>query len=598
MNTAGEDARDPREEPRRKPRRRRARRASRARARGRARARVERAAKPSLGRAGVLGVLLRGRGGVSGSGVSSSGGSRSRPRSRAPRARARGGRGRSPTRPSRAFGATRSSVRPGTGARRRRGVSEEAAPARWRGARTFSSRALARPRQSRRAGASRGSRRRRPWVAPLELGGVRGGGGGGDDAEEQIFAPLAALRQSFVSDTRARLAEGRLGRGGGGRGARRGRGRGRADPEGDEGLAPRVPSRAPARTRGCARPRTRQRAGERRGVAGELGRPAHHRARRPGGGRDARAEGPPVRGEPSGSAPTPPRRAPCGAGGQRRSAGKPSEVESGARARRRIVASSSAGRRTSYSVRRCFAPLPTRVRVMVAAAPSSRSLVPSSRPPLLARSSRRSPALAPPAVASLRRRSAPLAVAALAPGSSALSEGSPGRAVVGVPASPTQPPPPRLDPGPRRGRGLRRASVPGVGRAPRERRVERAQASGEGDAGPRSDPRRGPGDPGSRRSLPSIVPALPLDRRAPPSPLFDRCTYLDYNATTPIFPEVAAAMGPFVWEHFAQQRPRVRPCAEALAAARAPSQTPSSANARSSSPRAAPRAITTPSRPR
>ena len=30
----------------------------------------------------------------------------------------------------------------------------------------------------------------------------------------------------------------------------------------------------------------------------------------------------------------------------------------------------------------------------------------------------------------------------------------------------------------------------------------------------------------------------------------DGRVYLDYNATTPIFPEVAAAMEPFLWEHF------------------------------------------------
>ena len=28
------------------------------------------------------------------------------------------------------------------------------------------------------------------------------------------------------------------------------------------------------------------------------------------------------------------------------------------------------------------------------------------------------------------------------------------------------------------------------------------------------------------------------------------CVYLDYNATTPVFPEVAAAMAPFLFEHF------------------------------------------------
>jgi len=29
------------------------------------------------------------------------------------------------------------------------------------------------------------------------------------------------------------------------------------------------------------------------------------------------------------------------------------------------------------------------------------------------------------------------------------------------------------------------------------------------------------------------------------------CVYLDYNATTPIFPEVAAAMEPFLWSGLA-----------------------------------------------
>ena len=28
------------------------------------------------------------------------------------------------------------------------------------------------------------------------------------------------------------------------------------------------------------------------------------------------------------------------------------------------------------------------------------------------------------------------------------------------------------------------------------------------------------------------------------------CAYIDYNATTPIFPEVAAQMAPFLFEHF------------------------------------------------
>ena len=35
-----------------------------------------------------------------------------------------------------------------------------------------------------------------------------------------------------------------------------------------------------------------------------------------------------------------------------------------------------------------------------------------------------------------------------------------------------------------------------------------------------------------------------------PGATHDTCVYLDYNATTPIFPEVAAATEPFLWEHF------------------------------------------------
>ena len=44
----------------------------------------------------------------------------------------------------------------------------------------------------------------------------------------------------------------------------------------------------------------------------------------------------------------------------------------------------------------------------------------------------------------------------------------------------------------------------------------------------------------------------PRPRRRPklPGETFDRCVYLDYNATTPIWPEVASAMAPFLFEHF------------------------------------------------
>lgn len=35
-----------------------------------------------------------------------------------------------------------------------------------------------------------------------------------------------------------------------------------------------------------------------------------------------------------------------------------------------------------------------------------------------------------------------------------------------------------------------------------------------------------------------------------PGSTFERCVYLDYNATTPIWPEVSRAMAPFLHEHF------------------------------------------------
>ena len=51
----------------------------------------------------------------------------------------------------------------------------------------------------------------------------------------------------------------------------------------------------------------------------------------------------------------------------------------------------------------------------------------------------------------------------------------------------------------------------------------------------------------------------------------DACVYLDYNATTPIFPEVAAAMEPFLWEHFGNPSSGhafARPCKAAIDKAR------------------------------
>lgn len=53
--------------------------------------------------------------------------------------------------------------------------------------------------------------------------------------------------------------------------------------------------------------------------------------------------------------------------------------------------------------------------------------------------------------------------------------------------------------------------------------------------------------------------------------IFERCTYLDYNATTPIWPEVASAMAPFLFEHFGNPSSGhafAAPCRDAISAAR------------------------------
>ena len=56
-----------------------------------------------------------------------------------------------------------------------------------------------------------------------------------------------------------------------------------------------------------------------------------------------------------------------------------------------------------------------------------------------------------------------------------------------------------------------------------------------------------------------------------PGKTWETCTYLDYNATTPIWPEVARAMTPFVNEHFGNPSSGhafASPCREAIARAR------------------------------
>ena len=58
----------------------------------------------------------------------------------------------------------------------------------------------------------------------------------------------------------------------------------------------------------------------------------------------------------------------------------------------------------------------------------------------------------------------------------------------------------------------------------------------------------------------------PLDNE-----LFKACVYLDYNATTPIYPQVASEMEPFLWQHFGNPssvHDFAKPCKDAVALAR------------------------------
>jgi len=75
-------------------------------------------------------------------------------------------------------------------------------------------------------------------------------------------------------------------------------------------------------------------------------------------------------------------------------------------------------------------------------------------------------------------------------------------------------------------------------------------------------PRHQPDKPGSKLGKPLASTA---------SEKYGGCVYMDYNATTPIFPEVQAAMEPFTWACFGNpSSPHVyaTPCREAVASAR------------------------------
>ena len=83
-------------------------------------------------------------------------------------------------------------------------------------------------------------------------------------------------------------------------------------------------------------------------------------------------------------------------------------------------------------------------------------------------------------------------------------------------------------------------------------------------------PRRARGLSVARRAMASAAPlpqlGEPLSGAAHAS-----CVYLDYNATTPIYPQVAAAMAPYLFEHFGNPscgHAFARPCKRAVEEAR------------------------------
>jgi cysteine desulfurase len=98
---------------------------------------------------------------------------------------------------------------------------------------------------------------------------------------------------------------------------------------------------------------------------------------------------------------------------------------------------------------------------------------------------------------------------------------------------------------------------------------------------PSSRTRRSKSPTSSLAAVPGVGAVMKLFRKTPSYPgigeplrgeIFDRgCVYLDYNATTPIWPEVAAEMAPFLFEHFGNPSSGhafATPCRDAVALAR------------------------------
>ena len=85
-------------------------------------------------------------------------------------------------------------------------------------------------------------------------------------------------------------------------------------------------------------------------------------------------------------------------------------------------------------------------------------------------------------------------------------------------------------------------------------------------------PRRVRGPSLARRAMASTAsPPLPQLGEPLSGAAHESCAYLDYNATTPIYPQVAAAMAPFLFEHFGNPscgHAFARPCKRAVEEAR------------------------------
>jgi hypothetical protein len=183
-----------------------------------------------------------------------------------------------------------------------------------------------------------------------------------------------------------------------------------------------------------------------------------------------------------------------------------------------------------------------------------------------------------------RRRGPPSHVASAKPSSSSSSSSSTDLAAasasVSVPAAPPKPPALLSAPStPGLVAGLVFGGLPLLAAA-----LRRKEESAEEADADRSSRRPRPASPLPAATTASAMtttttppPSTPLPKGEGaigsklPGRAHETCAYLDYNATTPIYPEVAAAMEPFLWEHFGNPSSGhafAAPCRDAIATAR------------------------------